>query len=681
MTALSVQSPYPIFTDIDGQPLEDGYVWIGTANLDPQTNPINVYWDKALTLLAPQPIRTLAGYPANSGTPARLYVNGDDYSIRVMNKNGSTLYSAANKTEAIGDIPSNLVTFIQPFSGSVTRTVQSKLRDTVSIFDFLTTVEIADVQSNTGSVDLTLKIRNAVTQCAGMQLFFPEGTYLVTAQVEVPAFTTVAGEGVRTVFKMSNPNSSLFETITQSYVTFENFNIECALTGTTPYVAGIRLFQTVYSLVQNVRMSGLSHFGVLLQDSNNNVVRGCEFFNWRGTIQDSTDIICRDDSNFNIIEGNHCYSGGDVGISIFDPYSGSTPTGNVIANNVVGAHMAYGIMAYVTTLYDTQTIIDGNNIRDIDGRGNFGSGVFGSGIYIQSAAGTVCSNNKITNCCINTTNFGTLAPAGIGITNILSDSPVICVGNSIARMTKGPGIMCNTSTNVIISDNSINIANNSGVGTNGQGIYIVDVARLNISNNNIKQGTAGYWGINIVSGDVAGIDATIVEGNNVLSSGYGLGFNNVAGGTFLRTTVSDNVIDSTDITFFAGLSNDMNVTGNHFLNGTGGAFNVSSVTKTRLVNNTMVTNSGVYSIALQGTGSRNLIDETNYFNAGSSGTVLNDATSGFIVSQYGNAGPSASGTWAVGDRVIQSVPVVGQPKGWRCTVAGNPGTWVSEGNL
>ena len=28
-----------------------------------------------------------------------------------------------------------------------------------------------------------------------------------------------------------------------------------------------------------------------------------------------------------------------------------------------------------------------------------------------------------------------------------------------------------------------------------------------------------------------------------------------------------------------------------------------------------------------------------------------------------------------------SAPAVGQPKGWVCTVAGNPGTWVSEGNL
>lgn len=98
MSALSIQPTYPIFTDIDGQPLEDGFVWVGTANLDPQVNPIAVYWDAALTIPAVQPIRTLGGYPSNSGTPARLYVNSD-YSIRVMNKKGSVVYSAPAATE------------------------------------------------------------------------------------------------------------------------------------------------------------------------------------------------------------------------------------------------------------------------------------------------------------------------------------------------------------------------------------------------------------------------------------------------------------------------------------------------------------------------------------------------------------------------------------------------------
>lgn len=98
MSAIIIQPPFEVFTDIDGQPLEAGYVWIGAANLDPQVNPINIYWDEALTILAPQPLRTVGGYIVNSGTPAKVYANAASYSIRVMNKNGSTIYTLASGT-------------------------------------------------------------------------------------------------------------------------------------------------------------------------------------------------------------------------------------------------------------------------------------------------------------------------------------------------------------------------------------------------------------------------------------------------------------------------------------------------------------------------------------------------------------------------------------------------------
>lgn len=94
MPALSIQPPFPVFADTDGQPLENGYILIGQANLDPQGNPIAVYWDAALTIPAPQPIRTTGGYPSRSGTPANLFCNEANYSILVKDKRGTTVYSA-----------------------------------------------------------------------------------------------------------------------------------------------------------------------------------------------------------------------------------------------------------------------------------------------------------------------------------------------------------------------------------------------------------------------------------------------------------------------------------------------------------------------------------------------------------------------------------------------------------
>ena len=110
MTALSVNPPFPVFTDIDGQPLENGYLWMGLPNLNPITNPIQVYWDAGRTIPAAQPIRTLGGYPVNSGTPARIFVS-QDYSIQVQNRNGSVVYSAPTSPD-LYIIESNLGIFV-----------------------------------------------------------------------------------------------------------------------------------------------------------------------------------------------------------------------------------------------------------------------------------------------------------------------------------------------------------------------------------------------------------------------------------------------------------------------------------------------------------------------------------------------------------------------------------------
>lgn len=95
MSALSIQPPYPAFAGTDGLPLENGYIWVGTVNLNPQTNQITVYWDAALTIAAAQPIRTLNGYPVYQGTPSRFYVDSD-YSIQVLDSKGSLVYTSLN---------------------------------------------------------------------------------------------------------------------------------------------------------------------------------------------------------------------------------------------------------------------------------------------------------------------------------------------------------------------------------------------------------------------------------------------------------------------------------------------------------------------------------------------------------------------------------------------------------
>jgi hypothetical protein len=203
MSALSIQPTYPIFTDIDGQPLEDGFVWVGTTNLDPQTNPIAVYWDAALTLPAAQPVRTLAGYPSNSGTPARLYVNSD-YSIRVMNKKGSVVYSAPAATErysdvVVGGVNAENVVYNPPFANGTQSNQEQFNSRYVSVKDF---GAVGD-----GLSDDTAPFQDALNH--GGAVFVPDGTYLISGALSLASsqasqkHLVLFGEGTKSVIAFS----------------------------------------------------------------------------------------------------------------------------------------------------------------------------------------------------------------------------------------------------------------------------------------------------------------------------------------------------------------------------------------------------------------------------------------------------------------------------------------------
>lgn len=260
MSALSIQPTFPIFTETDGQPLENGYIWIGTVNLDPQVNPINVYWDAALTIPAPQPIRTINGYPARNGTPGRLYVNSD-YSIRVMNKNGVVVYSAPAATdrysEAVvsftgfkgqagtvddlaGDDGSDWIGFEQDGGAgvSVARSAQDKMRDLVSVKDF------GAVGNDTN--DDTAALNACALYCLNSDktMFIPAGIYKITGTVT--ASSSIAGVGPMTsVIKNYGTGDALDLSGSVYYTTFENFGVDGS--GNANSRDGISLYNTTTS--------------------------------------------------------------------------------------------------------------------------------------------------------------------------------------------------------------------------------------------------------------------------------------------------------------------------------------------------------------------------------------------------------------------------------------------------
>jgi hypothetical protein len=89
----SIQSPLPQFFDLDGSPLDAGFVYIGVAGSNPETTPVDLFWDLDGTQPAAQPLRTVAGYITRTGKAALVFVSTLNYSLTVRDRNGRLIYS------------------------------------------------------------------------------------------------------------------------------------------------------------------------------------------------------------------------------------------------------------------------------------------------------------------------------------------------------------------------------------------------------------------------------------------------------------------------------------------------------------------------------------------------------------------------------------------------------------
>ena len=89
----------------------------------------------------------------------------------------------------LSSLGASVVGFIQAGVGSVARSIQSKLRDSVSVADFMTTEQIAAVEAGALAVDVTAAVQAALN--TGKSLDLIEGNYLV-GPLTVPAVASGA---------------------------------------------------------------------------------------------------------------------------------------------------------------------------------------------------------------------------------------------------------------------------------------------------------------------------------------------------------------------------------------------------------------------------------------------------------------------------------------------------------
>jgi len=154
---------------------------------------------------------------------------------------GALVKFTTTQQQGAGVVDSSQVTYDPPFTGSVATNVEVKLSQYVSVFDFMSSAEIADVTSRVASIDVTTKIQAAIDYVesqAGGVVWFPSGEYKVTATIDaktgvkllgvygepaIPAQTTETG--TKWIWGGAN-NSIILNVFDTRFFTLEGFYLD-----------------------------------------------------------------------------------------------------------------------------------------------------------------------------------------------------------------------------------------------------------------------------------------------------------------------------------------------------------------------------------------------------------------------------------------------------------------------
>ena len=328
----SIDNPFNYFTDAAGGALDAGKIYIGIAGLDPVANPITMYWDAALTITAAQPIRTSGGYPVYLGSAATLYADKSDYSIKVESAVDVLIYSSLNISKRV---PAALVTYSQGGVGAVARTVESKLRESVSVKDF---GAVGD-----GVTDDTAAIQAAIDSAKTIDI--PPGVHIVDRLLVNTQGTIIQGaSGLASVLKLKDgANDHVIEFATSNWQ-MHNIKVDGNRSNNTSG-GGIYINNCYWNSLSNVDVREASGTAWQLVNSNNNVFTNCQVHNC-----DANGWYIDGSSSYNTWNAGGCEDvGGDIGFDI-----------NGIGNIINGAW----------TEWRTSTVTTGKVGYDINGRDN-----------------------------------------------------------------------------------------------------------------------------------------------------------------------------------------------------------------------------------------------------------------------------------------------------------------------
>ena len=484
-------------------------------------------------------------------------------------------YAAGSTADAVTYLPSG--------TGAVATSVQAKLRQIVSAWDFMTSAQITDCSARTGALDVTAAVQAAIDSLTnGGRVVFPPGVYDVTGlRIDGTSGTltnvTLEGYGPASEIRIHAGNTSnVIKAAAGSGFRITGLRIRGGLGRSVTAVAapsrGLWVTGTSYTAGDTAEVSSSDAAttsvlaGNLVYQCTSNHVAGATFAGDKASKWTTSAVANLNTVDISYGTRNNIYLDGVVNASVDNcelldsVYAGINPgTGPVqTANAGTGSSYIkiqnnhfYNCTNGVASGKTTYSSIDGNTLRScitygivIDDPTSSGNAVTNNtvtgagshGIYLYGADTSTVSGNAVSFC------------SGVGI---LLESAA--VGNPIV------GNICNNNLQGIRAYNSTvsSVAGNTCRANTQYGIFVEVASQVGMAGNTCESN--GYDGIRLTTCSGFSLSGNVCSTNDGEGGLYLTGCSNgsISGGTYLNnndaavpssTGAGIRLIDSTAIT-------------------------------------------------------------------------------------------------------------------------------------
>jgi hypothetical protein len=192
---------------------------------------------------------------------------------------GAVVKFTTTQQQGAGAVNASQVTYDPAGTGAVAESVQTKLRQYVSVKDY---GAVGD-----GTTDDTTAIQNALN--ASLNVYFPEGTYLVSSTLTLRTRHHIYGANAQASTLQANTDITVLSATDKQRIVIEDLEI-FGVGKATATNSGIQLVNTPYCVFSRIYVIGFNR-GVYMKAGG-----ASPFSNYSNTIRESTIIY----NNFNI---------------------------------------------------------------------------------------------------------------------------------------------------------------------------------------------------------------------------------------------------------------------------------------------------------------------------------------------------------------------------------------------